>query len=122
MAPFDKLEAFKASYQLGLATYRCTERWPKREMFGLSSQARRAAFSVSLNIAEGSSKRGPREMRRYLDIALGSLSEVEVILRLAKDLELAPLDEIDGLEKQRSLAGRLTWKLYQAIEQSCKIS
>ena len=119
MTPFDRLDAFKASYQVGLCVYRSTEHWPKREMFGLSSQARRAAFSISLNIAEGASKRGPREMRRYLDIALGSLSELQVILRMASDLNLANQDEIAGLEKVRSLAGRLTWKLYRSIEKAC---
>jgi len=88
-------------------------------MFGLSSQARRSAFSISINIAEGASKRGPREMRRYLDIALGSLSELQVILRMASDLNLANQDEIAGLEKVRSLADRLTWKLYRSIEKAC---
>lgn len=115
MNSFDRLEAFRVSYQVGIAVYRSTERWPKREMFGLSAQARRAAFSVSLNIAEGSTKRGPREMRRFLDISLGSLSELEVILRMARDLDLTDTAELDELEKMRAIAGRLTFRLYQAI-------
>jgi four helix bundle protein len=73
-------------------------------MFGLSAQARRAAYSVSLNIAEGVGKRGSRELRRYLDIALGSLFELEVILRFAKDLEFSPANEIRELEELRSKA------------------
>jgi four helix bundle protein len=104
MAPYDKLEAWQTSYQLGLAIIRATDRWPKREMFGLSAQARRAAYSVSLNIAEGVGKRGSRELRRYLDIALGSLFELEVILRFAKDLEFSPANEIRELEELRSKA------------------
>jgi four helix bundle protein len=119
MAPYDKLEAWQASYQLGLAVIRATERWPKREMFGLSSQARRAAYSVSLNIAEGVGKRGSRELRRYLDIALGSLFELEVILRFAKDLEFSSANEIRELEELRSKAGRLTWRFYESVSKGC---
>ena len=119
MAPYDKLEAWQASYQLGLAIIRATDRWPKREMFGLSAQARRAAYSVSLNIAEGIGKRGSRELRRYLDIALGSLFELEVILRFARDLEFSPANEIRELEELRSKAGRLTWRFYEAVGKRC---
>ena len=59
-------------------------------------------------------------MRRYLDIALGSLSELQVILRFAKDLEIASEEEVSHLEKHRSEAGRLTWKLYLAIQARCQ--
>jgi four helix bundle protein len=107
MAPYEKLEAWQASYQLGLAIIRTTDRWPQREMFGLCAQARRFAYSVSLNIAEGIGKRGSREFRRYLVIALGSLFELEVVLRFAKDLEFSPEDEVLRLEEMRSKAGRL---------------
>jgi four helix bundle protein len=119
MSSFDNLEAFKAGYQVGLAVYLSTEHWPKREMFGLSAQARKAAFSISLNIAEGSTKRGTRELRRFLDISLGSLAELEVILRMARDLGLTADEEIIDLEKMRATAGRLTWRLYQAIARRC---
>jgi four helix bundle protein len=80
----------------------------KRDVWA-SVQARTAAFSVSLNIAEGASKRGPREMRRYLDIALGSLSELQFILRFAKDLKLANDEEINraGEAAQRSRQAHL---------------
>jgi four helix bundle protein len=118
MAPYDRLEAWKASYELGLAIIRATDRWPKREMFGLSAQARRAAYSVSLNIAEGVGKRGGRELRRYLDIALGSLFELEVILRFARDLGFSSADEIKNLEALRSKAGRLTWRFYESVAKS----
>jgi four helix bundle protein len=119
MSPFDRLAAFNLGYKVGLSIYRTTESWPKREMYGLASQARKAAFSISLNIAEGCSKRGPKEMRRYLDIALGSLAELEVILRFAKDLEMASNEETDQLEAQRSEASRTTWGLYEVIQRRC---
>ena len=81
MLPYEKLTAWKISYELVLATYRATETFPRHELYGLVSQARRAAFSAP-NIAEGSAK----EFRRFLDIALGSLAELAFILRLARDL------------------------------------
>ena len=69
--PYERFQAWKLSYQLTLDVYRLTASFPKHELYGLTSQSRRAAFSVVANIAEGSAKRGPREFRRYLDIALG---------------------------------------------------
>ena len=114
MAPFDKLLAFQKSYDFGLAILQSTEGWPKREMFGLSSQARRAGTSISINIAEGVAKRGRNELRRYLDIALGSLAETQVLLRFAKDMKFITDEEASTLEEAREEAGRLTWGLYQA--------
>src|SRR5207247_194893 len=77
--------AWRRSYDLVLAVYDATDSFPKNELYGLTSQTRRAGFSVVANIAEGSAKRGGREFARYLDIALGSLTEIEVALRLARD-------------------------------------
>ena len=116
MAPFEKLEAWKLSYAFTLAAYRVTSGFPKHELYGLTSQIRRAALSVICNIAEGSAKRGPREFRRYLDIALGSLSEVTCELRLARDLGLMSRESWTELESQRNHAGALVWKLYVAIQ------
>jgi four helix bundle protein len=81
MMPYEKYDAWKASHELALAIYRSTEAWPVAERYGLTAQTRRAALSVPTNIAEGSAKLGPREFRRYLDISLGSLSEISYLLR-----------------------------------------
>jgi four helix bundle protein len=99
-----------------LAIYRCTSEWPKSEQYGLTSQARRAAFSTSANIAEGSAKRGVREFRRYLDIALGSIAELTYILMLARDLGYLRAEVWGEVEAIRDHAGRLTWGLYRAID------
>jgi four helix bundle protein len=71
--------------------------------------------SAEVNIAEGSAKRGPREFRRYLDISLGSLSEVACLLRIAADLGYVGEAEADTLEHLRANASRLTWGLYNAV-------
>jgi len=113
--PDERFQAWKLSYQLTLEVYRVTATFPKHELYGLTSQSRRAAFSVVANIAEGSAKRGSREFRRYLDIALGSLSELSVALRLAKDLKHVTEDEWRTIERLRNHAGTLVWRLYAAV-------
>lgn len=120
MLPYERFQAWKLSYQLTLDVYKVTAAFPKHELYGLTSQARRAAFSVVANLAEGSAKRGSREFRRYLDIALGSISELSVTLRLARDLgHLTPTQwkEVEGL---RNHAGTLLWRLYAAVAAKAK--
>ena len=69
-----------------LDIYRITESLPKHELFGLTSQIRRAATSIPTNIAEGCGRDGDAELGRFLNIAKGSASEVEYLLQLARDL------------------------------------
>ncbi|MBL8978711.1 MAG: four helix bundle protein [Gemmatimonadetes bacterium] len=115
MAPFERLEAWQLCHSLVVQVYRLTEGWPSQERFGLVSQVRRAAVSITTNIAEGSAKRGGREFRRFLDISLGSLAELTYLLRLAKDLGYLAPDAHAELEAMRDRAGVVTWRLYQAI-------
>ncbi len=115
MLPYERFAAWKLCYKLTLDVYRATARFPKNELYGLTSQARRAAFSAVANIAEGSAKRGAAEFRRFLDMSLGSLSELSVVLRLARDLEYVPEDVWNELERLRNHAGVLTWRLYDAV-------
>ena len=114
MAIHENLVAFRKSYELGLAMLKSTEKWPKREMFGLASQARRASTSIAINIAEGVAKRGRNELRRYLDIALGSLAETQVLISFARDMNFISTAEASSLEGLRAEAGRLVWGLYVA--------
>src|SRR5258708_1961392 len=86
MKDFRSLEVWKQSHQLVLNTYQQTESLPKSELFGLTSQIRRAATSIPTNIAEGCGRDGEPELVRFLNIAKGSTSEVEYLLQLACDL------------------------------------
>ena len=115
MKRYEGLEAWQAAHQLVLLTYRATKTFPREELYGLTSQARRAAFAVAANIAEGSAKKGPREFRRYLDIAVGSLAELTYIFRLVKELELVETSKWNELENARDRAGQLTWGLYRSV-------
>ena len=109
MMPYERFRAWRACDELTVAVYRATATFPRHELYGLTSQARRAAFSAAANIAEGSAKRGPREFRRYLDIAIGSLSELAYTLRLSSKLEYLTTEEWRELDALRAGASRLTW-------------
>ena len=111
----EQLKSWVACHQLTLAVYELTRGWPPRERYGLTSQARRACYSASANIAEGAAKRGGREFRRFLDISLGSLAELSYIFLLARDLGYLKAEEWGEIEALRDHAGRLTWGLYRAI-------
>jgi four helix bundle protein len=86
MRDFSDLVVWRKSHELALALYRATERFPKAEMFGLSSQIRRAGASIPTNLAEGCGRWGDGDMGRFIQIAMGSASEVAYLLLLAKDL------------------------------------
>jgi four helix bundle protein len=116
----ERLQAWQLCHQLLLAVYEATKGFPKHELYGLTSQARRAAFSSAVNIVEGSAKRGPREFRRFLDISLGSLAELSYTLRVARDLKLIDDSEWKVLDRLRRQAGMMTWKLYAAVASAAK--
>ena len=86
------LNAWLLSRQLVGAVYRLTQAFPKEELFGLTSQMRRAAVSIPSNIAEGSARTGAREFAQFLNVARGSLSELETQLLIASDLGYMRLD------------------------------
>jgi four helix bundle protein len=82
-----RLDAWKISRQLVVSVYRLTQHFPKAEMFGLTAQMRRSAVSIPANIAEGAARTGIREFVQFLNIARGSLSELETHLLIAVDLD-----------------------------------
>ena len=92
-----KLDIFKASRELTLSCYKHTSGFPSDEKFGMSSQIRRAALSVYLNIAEGCSRRSVSERKRFYEIARGSLIEVDTAFDLATSLKYTCNEEIAEL-------------------------
>ena len=87
MAPYKTLKAWQHAERLAIECSRASKKFPDYEQTRLADQLRRASYSVVLNIAEGSSRRGSREYRKFLDTAHGSLAEVETALGLARHLE-----------------------------------
>ena len=83
----DKLIVWQKSHELTLKIYEITKNFPKEELFGLTSQIRRAVVSVPSNIVEGKARGSVKEYKRFLLMARGSLEEVKYQLLLAKDLK-----------------------------------
>jgi four helix bundle protein len=81
--PHKKLVAWRKSMDLVEEVYELSKRFPREEVYGLSSQMRRAAISVPSNIAEGAAGRSPVQFRNYLSVALGSLNELATQLEIA---------------------------------------
>ena len=98
-----------------LETYRATKSFPREELYGLTSQTRRAAFSAAANIVEGSAKHSVREYRRFLDITIGSLAELGYAFRVARELGMMSDANWETLEDLRRRAGFLTWRLYTSL-------
>ena len=115
MAIYERIKAWERCHELCVAVYQATKSWPTDERFGLSSQARRAAHSAAANIAEGSAKKGSAEFRRYLNISLGSLSELSYTLLLAKDLDIISQEEWGRIDQLHRRAGGMTWLLYESL-------
>jgi four helix bundle protein len=97
MIDFRKLEFWKKSHNLCLDIYRYTETFPKSELYGLTSQIRRASASVPTNIAEGSGRKGKKELLYFFNIAVGSLSETEYLLLLTSNLNYMKKETTDML-------------------------
>jgi four helix bundle protein len=85
---FRKLKVWEKSHHLTLEVYKATATFPRAELYGLTSQIRRACVSIPANIAEGCGRGGDAELARFLQIAMGSASELEYHLLLARDLGL----------------------------------
>ena len=88
MQDFRHLETWQVAHALTLDIYRVTEGFPRSELYGLTSQLRRAAVSITANVAEGKGRRTDPGTRYFLEIASGSAGEVDHLLLLAQDLGL----------------------------------
>ena len=113
MKDFHELVVWQKAHKLTLDVYRATGHFPREEVFGLTSQLRRAAASIPANIAEGCGRSGEAEFARFLHIAAGSANEVEYHLLLARDLTYLSEEEYKRLasninEIKRMLASLIT--------------
>ena len=97
MGDFHDLKVWQKAHQLALAVYEATGKFPREEMYGLTSQLRRSSSSIAANLAEGCGRNGDPELARFCTIALGSASELEYHLLLAKDLRLLKPETHDDL-------------------------
>ena len=98
MQDFRNLKVWEKAHKFTLKIYDKTSSFPKEEMYSLTSQVRRATYSISANIAEGCGRHTKRELIRFLQIAMGSASEVEYFLLLAKDLNYLNMENLVDVE------------------------
>ncbi len=107
MSHFEKMEVWRKAHDLTLRIYAVTAKFPRHELFGLTSQMRRSSSSIGCNIAEGLGRRSDRELVRFLRIATGSCNELEYQLRLARDLNYLIQAEYEDLRRSADEVGRM---------------
>lgn len=109
---YKKLIAWQKADLLAHLIYDLTLNYPKEEIFGLTSQIRRAVISIVANIVEGYSRNSKREFHHFLSISLGSLAEVEYFLEFASKRGYISKVDYEQVAQLRLEVGQLVWKLY----------
>lgn len=113
---YKNLLMWQVADELVNLVYALTRKFPKDEIYGLTSQLRRASLSVVLNIVEGYSRNTKGDLRRFLDITLGSLAEVDYLLQLSWRLKYINYDEYSKHEQIREKTGKYIWSYRSKIE------
>jgi four helix bundle protein len=116
MRDYTKIEAWKLADDLTVALYERTRLLPKEEIYGLTSQLRRASYSVPANIVEGASRESKRDYLHFLYIARGSLSETQYFIHLARRLGFLAGEEAEKLNAQTKQTFGCLHGLIQAVE------
>ena len=115
---YKDLIVWQQAVQLAVATYALTRAWPKDEMYGLTSQARRAVTSVAANIAEGYGRESRGSYQQFLRMAQGSLKEFETHLVIAERAGIADATGIKPLLDQAEEVGKMLRNLIRKLEPS----
>ena len=111
---FRDLMVYQRSYDVMIGLYKKTREFPKDELYGLTSQIKRASTSIPLNIAEGYGKReNTAEFKRFLLMAIGSCDEMKVLLDICKDLDLIDDQYHENLEHEYDEIGKMLRGLHQ---------
>ena len=92
------LDVWRLSMDLAVDVYEVTRTFPREEQFGMTSQMRRSANSVPMNISEGAARQSDKEFVQFLHYALGSVSELDTQLEIAKRVNLAPPETLEKLQ------------------------
>jgi four helix bundle protein len=115
---YKDLEVWKKSIELVKQLYLTTENFPTKELYGLTSQMRRAAISIPSNIAEGKARQYSLEFVRFLYVALGSCAELETQLIIAMDLGYAREKTVNAILESLDHIGKMLTKLIKTIRPS----
>ena len=112
---YKKLNVWKKADEMAFQIYMTTKKFPKEELFGLTSQLRRAALSVPTNIVEGYGRQGKKELKQFINIALGSLAETRYLLSFSSRLHYIQTKKCHVLNDLVEQVGRLLWKFYKSL-------
>ena len=116
MKDFRTLKVWEKAHHLTLVVYKATKSFPKEELYGLTSQIRRSCASIPANIAEGCGRRGDAEFARFLQIAMGSASELEYHLLLARDLNFLNISDYERLASDLTEVKRMLTSFTQKLK------
>jgi len=110
-----KLEVWKLADELARNIYIATRSFPKEEIYGITSQLRRAALSIPTNIVEGYSRKGNKELAHFINISLGSLAEVKYLIYFSNRLRYFQKNSYNELRKGYDILGKMVWRFYKKI-------
>ena len=116
MRDYTKIETWRMADDLTVAVYERKRSFPKEEVYGLTSQLRRASYSVPANIVEGASRESKKDYLHFLYIARGSLSETQYFIHLAQRLDYLSLQEADALRNQMKMTFACLHGFIRAVE------
>lgn len=117
MRDFKKYDIWQLSHLLTLEVYKLTSLFPKEEMYGLTSQIRRATSSIPTNISEGCGRNSDKEFNQFLNIALGSANETEYLLILSKDLNYISEEQFSDVDSKINTIKSKIYKLKEKLNQ-----
>ena len=112
---YKKLIVWQKADDLAYQVYMATKIFPKEEIYGITSQLRRAALSIPTNVVEGYGRQGRKELKQFVNIALGSLAEVEYLLDFSLRLKYLTIEEHKKVQDLRQQVGNLLWKFYKSL-------
>ena len=113
---WQKLEVWKHADELAYRVYKTTQDFPKEEAYGMTSQIRRASLSIPTNIVEGYSRKGDKELSRFVNISLGSLAETKYLLYFSDRLGYFKKDMYNEIKRGYETLGKLLWKFYEKVK------
>lgn len=112
---YKKLVVWRKADEFAFDVYAATKGFPKEEIYGITAQLRKAALSIPTNIVEGYGRRGKKELKQFVNIALGSLAETKYLLDFSSRLGYLSTEGHKRLTDLAEEVGRLLWKFYKSL-------
>ena len=119
---YEDLQVWQKAMDLAVFVYEITRNFPSDEKYGLTSQIRRAAYSISSNIAEGCSRDGLNEFQHFLSISQGSLAELKTQIIIAQRIELLANEQFTLVIEQINIVGRMLNALRNSLRKNSSTS